>query len=214
MAIEDDEDVCVSCCVCGCNCITTCICLFVAVILNIIGLVCIASLLVWMMLRSNAVKFQVHDAVITRFDLENASNSNLHYNISLNFAIRNSNSHIGIHYDELEAMVYYSGQRLASVSVPSFYQGHKSTKALQTVFQGQHLVLLSEHGLAKFEDGKKLGVYEIDVKLRIKSRVLFLHLVTWPMKPTVRCRLKVPLDSSSKSSGGFDFQSTKCHLKF
>lgn len=97
--------------------------------------------------------------------------------------------------------------------MPSFYQGHKNTTVLVALFQGQSLVLLDRNGRKKFEDDWKIGVYRLDVKLKISFRVMILHLVTWPMKPIVRCHLKVPL-SSSISPGGFDFQSTKCHVAF
>lgn len=174
--------------------------------------VCFASLIVWIMLRSNAVKFQIHKAQLTQFNLD-IENNNLNYNLSLNFSIRNSKNSLGIHYDRFEAMVYYSDQRLGAVSVPSFYQGHKNTTVLVALFQGQSLVLLDRNGRKKFEDDWKIGVYRLDVKLKISFRVMILHLVTWPMKPIVRCHLKVPL-SSSISPGGFDFQSTKCHVAF
>ncbi|KAG7656162.1 Target SNARE coiled-coil homology domain [Arabidopsis suecica] len=153
------------------------------------------------MVRSNDVKFQVYDAELTHFDLE--SNNNLHYSLSLNLSIRNSKSSIGIHYDRFEATVYYMNQRLGAVPMPLFYLGSKNTMLLRALFEGQTLVLLKGNERKKFEDDQKTGVYRIDVKLSINFRVMVLHLVTWPMKPVVRCHLKIPLAlGSSNSTGG------------
>ncbi|AEE31458.1 syntaxin [Arabidopsis thaliana] len=153
------------------------------------------------MVRSNDVKFQVYDAELTHFDLE--SNNNLQYSLSLNLSIRNSKSSIGIHYDRFEATVYYMNQRLGAVPMPLFYLGSKNTMLLRALFEGQTLVLLKGNERKKFEDDQKTGVYRIDVKLSINFRVMVLHLVTWPMKPVVRCHLKIPLAlGSSNSTGG------------
>jgi len=106
-------------------------------------------------------------------------------------------------------------QRLGAVPMPLFYLGSKNTMLLRALFEGQTLVLLKGNERKKFEDDQKTGVYRIDVKLSINFRVMVLHLVTWPMKPVVRCHLKIPLAlGSSNSTGGFDFQSTRCHVGF
>ncbi|KAL9858371.1 putative Late embryogenesis abundant protein, LEA_2 subgroup [Arabidopsis thaliana] len=180
---------------------------------SLLFLVCFASFIAWIMVRSNDVKFQVYDAELTHFDLE--SNNNLQYSLSLNLSIRNSKSSIGIHYDRFEATVYYMNQRLGAVPMPLFYLGSKSTTLLRALFEGQTLVLLNGNERKKFEDDQKTGVYRIDLKLSINFRVMVLHLVTWPMKPIVRCHLKIPLAlGSSNSNGRFDFQSTRCHVGF
>ncbi|KAG7593655.1 Late embryogenesis abundant protein LEA_2 subgroup [Arabidopsis thaliana x Arabidopsis arenosa] len=165
------------------------------------------------MVRSNDVKFQVYDAELTQFNLE--SNNNLHYNLTLSLSIRNSKSSIGILYDRFEANVYYMNQWLGAVPMPSFYLGSKNTTLLRALFEGKTPVLLDGNGRKKFEDDRNSGVYRIDMKLSINFRVIVLHLVTWPMKPIVRCHLKLPLAlGSSNSTGGFDYQPTKCHVGF
>lgn len=93
--------------------------------------------------------------------------------------------------------------------MPSFYLGSKNTTLLRALFEGKTPVLLDGDGRKKFEDDRNTGVYRIDVKLSINFRVIVLHLVTWPMKPIVRCHLKVPLAlGSSNSTGRFDYHFT------
>ncbi|CAL9217089.1 unnamed protein product [Arabidopsis halleri] len=162
--------------------------------------ICFASFIAWIMVRSNDVKFQVYNAELTHFSLE--SKSNLHYNLTLSLSIRNSKSSIGIHYDRFEANVYYMNQWLGAVPMPSFYLGSKNTTLLRALFEGKTLVLLDGNGRKNFEDDRNTGVYRIDVKLSINFRVMVLHLVTWPMKPIVRCHLKVPLKLGSSNSTG------------
>lgn len=181
--------------------------------LSLFFFICFASFIAWIMIRSNDVKFQVYDAELTHFNLE--SNNNLHYNLTLSLSIRNSKSSIEIHSDQFEANVYYMNQWLGAVHMPSFYLGSKNTTLLRALFEGKTPVLLDGDGRKKFEDDRNTGVYRIDVKLSINFRVMVLHLVTWPMKPIVRCHLKVPLAlGSSNSTGRFDYQSTKCHVGF
>lgn len=125
-----------SCCACCCSCcvisVYNVVLSIISLIMSLIVYVCIVSLIVWIMFRSNAVKFRIDDTKLTRFDLD-IGNNNLHYNLSLSFSIRNSNRLIGIHYDRFQAMVYYSDKRLASVFVPPFYQGHKNTTVVETL---------------------------------------------------------------------------------
>ncbi|CAH8357418.1 unnamed protein product [Eruca vesicaria subsp. sativa] len=182
-------------------------------LVTLVIIVCTVSFIVWAMLRHNAVKFQVDDAELTQFSFGPDNNNNLHYNLSVVFSIRNSNSRLGIHYDRFDARVYYDNNWLAAASVPSFYQGHKSTVVVGTVFQGQNLVLLSGHGREKFEDDRRSGVYGFDVDLKLRARLMFGLVNTWLFKPRVRCGVKVQLRSSD-SLRGYQPQSTGCHIYF
>ncbi|KAJ4911876.1 Late embryogenesis abundant (LEA) hydroxyproline-rich glycoprotein family [Raphanus sativus] len=205
------------CCLFGCcECIVKLLWGIIAFAINslitLVIIVCTVSFIVWAMLRHGAVKFQVSDAELTQFTFDPDS-TNLHYNLSLVFSIRNSNSRLGIHYDRFDARVYYDHQRLAASSVPPFYQGHKSTVVVGTVFQGQNLVLLGGGGRGKFEDEKRSGVYGIDVELKLRARLMFGLVNTWRFKPRVLCGVKVQL-SSSDSARGSGFQPTDCHIHF
>ncbi|KAL1211109.1 NDR1/HIN1-like protein 2 [Cardamine amara subsp. amara] len=206
----------VGCGICRCflNCLLCCgACLLNLVCSILIGIaVClvIIALILWFTPRPNAVQFQVPEANLTRFDLD-TQNNNLHYNLSLNFVIRNPNRRLGIHYDQLEARGFYGDQRFAAVSLPSFYQGHKNTTVVGMEFNGQRLVLLGGGGRKDLTDDQKSGIYRIDVKLRFKIRFKFGFLNSWAFKPKIKCHLKVPLSSSS-SAGGLQFHPTKCHV--
>ncbi|ESQ52156.1 hypothetical protein EUTSA_v10017735mg [Eutrema salsugineum] len=206
----------VGCGICRCcfNCLACCGGCLLSIICNIlIGVAVflgIVALILWFILRPNVVKFQVADANLTRFDLDPQSN-NLHYNLSLNFSIRNPNRRLGIHYDQLEASGYYGDQRFAAVNMLSFYQGHKNTTEIGTEFNGQRLVLLGAGGREDLREDQKSGIYRIDVKLRFKIRFKFGFLNSWAFRPKVKCHLKVPL-TSANSTGGFQFHPTKCHV--
>ncbi|XP_010463067.1 PREDICTED: putative syntaxin-24 [Camelina sativa] len=142
----------VRCLCCPCECALN---FFISLLLFI----CYASFIAWIMVISNDVKFQVYDAELTHFNLEN-NNTNLHYNLTLYLSIRNSKSSIGIHYDRFEANVYYMNQRLGAVPMPSFHQGNKNTTALKAVLEGQNLVLFDDEGRTKFDDDRKTGVLQ------------------------------------------------------
>lgn len=197
-----------------CEWITKCVCAVLTFIVNLIIIVCIVSLIVWAMLRGNAVQFQVQDAELIRFSLDpDITNNNLHYNLSINFSIRNSKSRLGIHYDSFEAMAYYHHHRFAAVSMPLFYQGHKSTVVVRTVFEGHNLVFLGNDGRRIFEDDRKAGAYGVDVELKLTTRFMYGLVNTWRFKPRVHCWLNLKLGASD-SSKGFGFQSTNCRIHF
>ncbi|CAG7891457.1 unnamed protein product [Brassica rapa] len=214
------------CCVCGCcESIVKLLWAVIAFAINRGGstvsatgaliIVCTVSFIVWAMMRHDAVKFRVQAAELTQFTFD-PDNTNLHYNLSLGFSIRNSNSRLGIHYDRFDARIYYDHHRLAAASVPPFYQGHKSTVAVGTVFQGQNLVLLGDRGRGRFEDERRSGVYGLDVELKLRARLMFGLVNTWRFKPRVRCGVKVQLSSADavRGSGFQGFQSTDCHIHF
>ncbi|CAA7024863.1 unnamed protein product [Microthlaspi erraticum] len=206
----------VGCGICRCCCSSLLCCggCLLSLICNILfGLAVflgIAALILWFIFRPNVVKFQVTEANLTRFHLDPQTN-NLHYNLSLNFSVRNPNRRLGIHYDQLEARGFYGDRRFAAVSMPSLYQGHKNTTEVGTEFNGQSLVLLGSGGRKDLREDHKSGIYRIDVKLRSKIRFKYGFLNSWTFGPKIKCHLKVPL-SSSNSAGGFQFHSTKCHV--
>ncbi|CAL9235637.1 unnamed protein product [Arabidopsis halleri] len=206
----------VGCGICSCfsSCLLCCGGCLVNIICNIlIGVaVClgVVALILWFILRPNVVKFQVVEANLMRFELD-PRNHNLHYNLSLNFLIRNPNQRLGIHYDQLEARGYYGDHRFGAVNMTSFYQGRKNTTVVGTELNGQRMVLLGAGGRRDFREDRKSGVYRIDVKLRFKIRFKFGFLKSWAVRPKVKCHLKVPLSTSS-SAGGFQFHPTKCHV--
>ncbi|KFK36451.1 hypothetical protein AALP_AA4G126100 [Arabis alpina] len=197
---------CLDCLVCCGGCLLGIICNILIGIAVFLGIV---ALILWFIFRPNVVKFQVVETNLTRFELDPQSN-NLHYNLSMNFSIRNPNQRLGIHYDQLEARGYYDDQRFAAVNMTSFYQGHKNSTVVGTEMNGQSLVLLGHGGRRDLREDQKSGVYRIDVKLRFKIRFKFGFLNSWAFRPKIKCHLKVPLNSST--AGGFQFHPTKCHF--
>ncbi|XP_010509614.1 PREDICTED: NDR1/HIN1-Like protein 3-like [Camelina sativa] len=206
----------VGCGICGCfySCLLCCGSCLVNIICTI--LLCVAiclgfvALILYFILQPKVVNIHVTDANLTRFELDPRSH-NLHYNLSLNFAIRNPNQRLGIHYDQLEARGYYGDKRFAAVNMTSFFQGHKNTTVVGTELKGQKLVLLGAGGRKDLKEDRNSGIYRIDVKLRFKIRFKFGVLNSWAIKPKIKCHLKVPL-STSNSAAGFQFLPTKCHV--
>ncbi|EOA29335.1 hypothetical protein CARUB_v10025617mg [Capsella rubella] len=207
-------DVCCSICACFSSCLFCCGSCLVNIICTIFFYAAVTlgviALFLWLLLRPTVMKFQVTDANLTSFELDPQS-QNLHYNLSLNFAIRNPNQRLGIRYDQLEVRGYYGDERFGAVNMTSFYQGHKNTALVGTELKGQNLVLLDAGGRRDLREDRKSVIYRIDVKLRLKMRFKFAFLNSWAFKPKIKCHLKVPLSTAS-SAGGFQFHPTKCHV--
>ncbi|XP_070021700.1 NDR1/HIN1-like protein 3 [Nicotiana sylvestris] len=194
-------------CSCLCSCICNCICQIIFTLLIIIGVI---ALVLWLVLRPNKVKFYVTDAMLTQFELSTTNNT-IHYDLALNMTIRNPNKRIGIYYDSIEARALYQGERFASKILEPFYQGHKNTSSLHSVFKGQTLVLLGDREKSNYNNEKNSGVYEMEVKLYMRIRLKFGRIKTRKIKPKIECDFKVPLESNGRSSSA-NFEETRCHL--
>ncbi|CAN6894064.1 unnamed protein product [Brassica oleracea var. botrytis] len=200
------------------SCLRCCGCCILSLIWNILIAVAvilgITALILWLIFRPNAVKFYVADANLNRFSLDSSNNSNLHYDLDLNFTIRNPNQRLGIYYDVVQVSGYYGDQRFGSVEIAQFYQGHKNTTVVVTKMEGQNLVVLGDGARADLKEDDLTGVYRIDVRLVMSVRFKFWIIKSWKVKPKIRCDdLKIPLGSSNSTSG-FKFQTMQCNFDF
>ncbi|GMN39532.1 hypothetical protein TIFTF001_008771 [Ficus carica] len=194
------------CCCCGCL-----FSLVFKLILTVVITIGLAALIIWLIFRPNRVKFHVTDATLTEFNL--TTDSQLRYNLALNFTIRNPNKRIGIYYDRIEARPSFEDVRFDSQMLSTFYQGHKNTTDLSAVFKGQHLVVLDAKKQSELDVQKKAGIYDIDVKLYLRIRLKFGAVKSWRLKPKIECDLKVPISADGKTPG-VGFERTKCSLDF
>ncbi|KAH7554159.1 hypothetical protein ACOSP7_028816 [Xanthoceras sorbifolium] len=190
---------------CGCGCCL--LTLLLKIIVTIVALVGLAALIVWLIFRPiNKIKFHANDISLTQFNL--TTNQNLDYKLALNITIRNPNKKIGVYYDRIEARAYFDDRRLKSMFLTPFYQGHKNTTVLTTVFEGQQLLLADE--IQEFNEDKTSGIYSIDVKLYLRIRFKLGRVKTPRFRPRIKCELKVPLSSSN----GGSVESTKCDVDY
>lgn len=165
----------------------------------------------WLVFRPNQVKFYATEANLTQFDLS-ITNSTLYYNLALNLRIRNPNKRVGVYYDEIEASSYYNGNRLQTKEVERFYQGHKNTSDLKTVFQGESVLNLQGTDRLEYELEKREGSYSIDVKLRLRIRLKAWWFKTPRFSSKVECDLKVPLLNNNGGILNSSFQTTRCGI--
>lgn len=82
-----------------------------------------------------------------------------------------------------------------------------------TKLSGQSLVVLDAGERKDLNEDLNSQIYRIDAKLRLKMRFKFGLIKSWRFRPKIKCELKVPL-SSSNTTGGFQFQRTKCDVDF
>ncbi|KAG9455043.1 hypothetical protein H6P81_007947 [Aristolochia fimbriata] len=197
-----------SCCCCGGPC---CILNFLfKLIVSLIIIVGVILLVVWLALRPAKVKVHVEAADLSGFNLTDGNV--LRYNLSLSVSIRNPNKRVGIYYDRLEARAFYQGQRLESRFLPTFYQGHKNTTVVYPAFNGQQLLVLGSKEVEDFEEERRKGTYEVDVKIYARVRFKIGGFKTKHFTPDAECELKLPLTAGAGAGGGFS--RTKCDIDF
>ncbi|XP_068661135.1 NDR1/HIN1-like protein 10 [Aristolochia californica] len=195
-----------SCC-CGPCCLLSFLFKFIVSLVIIAGII---ALIVWLALRPARVKVHVDTAELSQFNLTNGNV--LHYNLSLSVSVRNPNKRIGIYYDRLEARAFYQGQRLDSRFLPTFYQGHKNTTMLYPAFSGQQLLVLGSQDVNDFEQQKREGRFEVDVKIYARIRFKVGKFKTNRYTPDAECDLRMPLTTGGSAGGGFS--RTKCDIDF
>lgn len=199
------------------SCLKCCGCCILSLIWNVLiavaVILAVTALILWLVFRPNAVKFYVADANLNRFNLD-SNDSNLHYDLDLNFTIRNPNQRLGVFYDAMQVSGYYGDQRFGSVDIAPFYQEEKNTAVVAAKMEGQNLVVLGDGARADLKEDDVAGVYRISVRLAMSVRFKFWVVKSWKVKPKIRCDdLKVPLGSSNSTSG-FKFQTVQCDFDF
>lgn len=191
----------------GCCCCL--LSLFCKIFIAIIVLAGIAALVFWLVVRPTNMKVHVTDAKLTQFNL---TGNTLHYNLALNFTIRNPNRKLGIYQDRIEGRAYYEDARFDSEFLRNLgLLKKKTTNELSIVFQGQQLVSLDSEEIAGFNKQETAGVFDIDLKFYLRIRWKLGDFITGNYKPKFNCDLKVPLTTIN---GTGTFQRTKCDLDF
>lgn len=80
-------------------------------------------------------------------------------------------------------------------------------------FSGQRLVVLGSGEVARYNEEKTNGAFNIDVKLYFTVRFRLGDAITDDYHPRVKCELRLPLTSNTTTSST-GFQSTKCDVDF
>ncbi|CAN6807571.1 hypothetical protein Bca4012_002020 [Brassica carinata] len=194
-----------------------CCCLlsfFVKVIIALIVILGIAVLIFWLIVRPRSIKFHVTQATLSRFEHTSPDNL-LRYNLSLTVPVRNPNKRIGVYYDRIEAHAYYDGKRFSSTRLTPFYQGHKNTTVLRPMFQGQNFVIFNAGESRTYNEQTIAGVYDIEIKFRLRVRFKLGDLKTRRIKPKVNCDdLRLPLSTLNGTTTFSTILPLKCDFDF
>lgn len=196
-----------------------CCCLFSIIwkfLAAIIVLVVLAILIFWLIIQPHSFKFYVNEAKLTQFNYTTTTNT-LHYNLLLNFTARNPNKKLSIYYDKVEGHAFYEGMRFDTTDViptwkNSFRQYTKSTDRMSGVFSGQQVMVFDKDQVSDFEQDKKIGVFDIDVKLYFTIRFRLGDFIAGDTKARAKCELKLPLSSNGTTVAAFEH--TKCDVNF
>ncbi|KAK7268084.1 hypothetical protein RIF29_20770 [Crotalaria pallida] len=193
-----------------------CFCLFSIlwkILVTIIILVALAVLIFYLVVQPRAFKYTVTEAKLTEF---NYTNNTLTYHIVFNCTIRNPNKKLEILYDEAEGQAFYEGTWFGTTDMiawpNSFRQYTKSTNRTSGVFSGKQVIVLDRDQLAHFEENKRSGVFDIDVKIYFTIRFSLNDFIPGDMKARAKCELKVPLSSNGTTVA--EFQPTKCDVSY
>uniref|UniRef100_A0A803P5J2 Late embryogenesis abundant protein LEA-2 subgroup domain-containing protein n=1 Tax=Cannabis sativa TaxID=3483 RepID=A0A803P5J2_CANSA len=121
-----------------------------------------------------------------------------------------------LRYDAVRACAYYATTPFAVVNLASFYQGHKTTKALRVDFKGNKTVSFDDWDgvfLSSCYDEEKSGggVYSVTVVLNVSVRTKYGKMKYGENHNYIYCYLRVPLSSTEETKFFYpSFQVTPC----
>ncbi|CAL9781931.1 unnamed protein product [Musa acuminata subsp. burmannicoides] len=154
-----------------------------------------------------AVNVYVNEASLAEFNYSSDSR-NLNFRLSLAMSIRNPTERISIYFDNVEALASYDGCLFDFVVFSAFDLGHKSTANLSPTFQGAQ-ILLGDSAATTYAREKGEGYYSIDVNVRAKLRLKGWVYKLRHNRPSIACRLKLPVPGSSGT-----FKATECPVYY
>ncbi|KAI3887591.1 hypothetical protein MKW92_020279 [Papaver armeniacum] len=160
------------------------------------------------------MKFHVADASLTRFNL--TSDGILHYDLTFNITVRNSNKKIGIWYEQLESTTSCYGKDLGLVSLTPFRQGPKNTTLLRPVLQGITSLSLQGSNLRDFNNDQTDGSYSIFLNFNVIARLKYPGVGgSRPWYYKVKCGLvRLPLLLVNSSTHAGLFNTRRCKVSF
>ncbi|RDX66468.1 NDR1/HIN1-like protein 10, partial [Mucuna pruriens] len=184
------------------GCRRCCCCLF-SCFLTIVVIVVVAFLVFWVVVQPRDFRFHVAEARLKQF---NYTDNTLHYNLVLNFTARNPNKRLNIYYDKVEGHVSYDGVRFGSADVVtwqnSFRQFAKSTDSMSAVFAGQRVRAFDRDQAKDFDEDKKNGVFDINVRLYFIIRFRLGDVIGSDTKAKAKCELEIPFGSEGRTAVG------------
>ncbi|XP_031492274.1 NDR1/HIN1-like protein 10 [Nymphaea colorata] len=160
-------------------------------------ILCFGDLIVMLLLRPAMVEVSFEKASLTKFSITNKNI--LNFNLALDVRVRSPNKKIGIYYESLEAVAFYRGERLGSVSVPSFYQEPENTTYVHPVFRGRFPAGLGYGVFRDYINGRHQRWFQVDVKFFTKLWLKIGPLSAGRYEPEVNCPLLVHLGSVTSS---------------
>ncbi|TKY56502.1 YLS9 protein [Spatholobus suberectus] len=173
--------------------------IFLTIVVGALIINAVYSLIQALVLALLPFKFFVMDATLTQF---NYTNNTFDYNLTLNMTVSKA-----IYYEYIIANVLYQNVSFGSQTVELMFK--KGFSKWNMDLKGQHVLALNTNQILEFNKEKISGVYHINVKLCLRSR-----LKNDQDKPLVHCDLQVPLKSSKEISQAHGFHATRCHLGY
>ncbi|KAL6966771.1 hypothetical protein U1Q18_032564 [Sarracenia purpurea var. burkii] len=89
------------------------------------------AFIIWLILRPRIPDVQVDSVTLSNFNL---SSSTVTGNWDVRFTVRNPNHKITLHYERIEASVFYKDESLSDTTVTPFVQGTKNQTAMRATF--------------------------------------------------------------------------------
>ncbi|KAJ7541729.1 hypothetical protein O6H91_10G073400 [Diphasiastrum complanatum] len=122
-------------------------------VLALLLLLGLASLFIYLFIHPKIPRYDVQDVYITGFHIaRNNTDTRLDANITFVVHVWNPNKKIGIYYDDTQIVLLYRGIELGESFIQPFYQGHRTSTSVKSLFNATDVLLQNDLALCLEQD--------------------------------------------------------------
>ncbi|CAK7329179.1 unnamed protein product [Dovyalis caffra] len=166
-----------------------CLCWLLSLLAAFLFLVGVAAAVFYLVFRPESPDYAIEHISIKGFNLTSSRPISPEFNVTVR--ANNPNNKIGIYYIKGSSVnVHYDGVKLATGSLPVFYQGKNNVTVFATILKGSAIELTSGARTALVDSVSK-GTVPFKLALRAPVKIKVGSVKTWKITVKVDCGITV-----------------------
>ncbi|KAG5239312.1 harpin-induced family protein [Salix suchowensis] len=176
-----------------------CLCWFLSFLAAFLFLLGLAAAILYLVFRPESPDYSIERVSISGFNLTSSGPISPAFNVTVR--ANNPNNKIGIYYEKGSSVnVYSDGVKMATGSLPVFYQDKNNVTVVVTSLKGTGIELTSGVRTA-LATGVRKGTVPFNLALRAPVKLKLGSVKTWKITVKVDCELTVDKLTASARIG-------------
>ncbi|KAF9676334.1 hypothetical protein SADUNF_Sadunf09G0127900 [Salix dunnii] len=176
-----------------------CLCWFLSFLAAFLFLLGLAAAILYLVFRPESPDYSIERVAISGFNLTSSGPISPEFNVTVR--ANNPNNKIGIYYEKGSSVnVYSDGVKMATGSLPVFYQDKNNVTVVVTSLKGTAIELTSGVRTA-LANGVSKGAVPFNLALRAPVKLKLGSVKTWKITVKVDCELTVDKLTASATIG-------------